>query len=812
MRLVAYGGVSTLSATCAVLAAFRQRANFYAAAVYLSKSNACMMILCNFGIFCTIILAKILQSIFFGQLRLAEIERVNDRLWFTISETLLALAMFRDEFDTSFVVLFISLIFVKCFHWLAAYRVEWMDQTTSPPGRLFHARMISVLSIIWVTDMLLIAYATESVLLHGPSVVLMFEMEYIIMQVTCLSIICKYILNSYAHYRAQEHWEGKSTYQFYIDLATDFLKLLTYIGFLSLTLTFHGLPINVLRDVYYTFRSFITKCNNLVRFRQATRNMNERYPNATRAEMESLTDKTCIICREDMEFRDDHEPQAGDPAPNNNNNGTAPAGPNDTPKKLVCGHIFHFHCLRSWLERQQTCPTCRRPVIQAPPATQVAPQNPNAAVNRAFAAAMAAAGAGPPPIPPANPAAARGQAPGAPLGLPAAQPGQPPHAGAGDPTLIGTRPDGTRQDFHQRMREFEQRFAAATTPNPGGPNSAAPGSITQLRQQAQTRNNPLLQFDLSAHPTPSPSRPIAGPHHLRLRTNPGSRTSSNGFPTFPSSRTSVERKNSQTSTDQPQAGATSKDQASSSAKPATSLLVTPRPQSDAPKDTVETALPACPEDTSTPGDSHNAQQQSTTISSTTSTEQSSDKELTSPKSLDSERIAPGLVQPASLAEMRIDFGGLKEQKPQLPCLIPLFDHHQRPSFVPASSSSSSSTFTNQALLQEYQQKIIEFGGKGHSASFVGEAGGAIQDPKTAQLLEIQNSLADCCAKLARFMAPDSAQLPAVNPAGSLDGRPRSSSQLNEISKDDGNVSGSQGAEDEVQVDQVGKGKGKSDGQ
>jgi E3 ubiquitin-protein ligase synoviolin len=184
------------------------------------------------------------------------------------------------------------------------------------------------------------------------------------MQVTCLSIISKYILNSYAHYRAQEHWEGKSTYQFYIDLATDFLKLLTYIGFLSLTLTFHGLPINVLRDVYYTFRSFITKCNNLVRFRQATRNMNERYPNATRAEMESLTDKTCIICREDMEFRDDHEPQAGDPAPNNNN-GTPPAGPNDTPKKLVCGHIFHFHCLRSWLERQQTCPTWLVPLLFA---------------------------------------------------------------------------------------------------------------------------------------------------------------------------------------------------------------------------------------------------------------------------------------------------------------------------------------------------------------------------------------------------------------------------------------------------------------
>ena len=32
-------------------------------------------------------------------------------------------------------------------------------------------------------------------------------------------------------------------------------------------------------------------------------------------------------------------------------------GPNMTPKKLPCGHIFHFQCLRSWLERQQSCPT-----------------------------------------------------------------------------------------------------------------------------------------------------------------------------------------------------------------------------------------------------------------------------------------------------------------------------------------------------------------------------------------------------------------------------------------------------------------------
>ena len=28
-------------------------------------------------------------------------------------------------------------------------------------------------------------------------------------------------------------------------------------------------------------------------------------------------------------------------------------------KKLPCNHIFHRSCLRSWFQRQQTCPTCR---------------------------------------------------------------------------------------------------------------------------------------------------------------------------------------------------------------------------------------------------------------------------------------------------------------------------------------------------------------------------------------------------------------------------------------------------------------------
>jgi E3 ubiquitin-protein ligase synoviolin len=82
----------------------------------------------------------------------------------------------------------------------------------------------------------------------------------------------------------------------------------------------------------------------VVQYRRATANMQERYPNATEEELMAI-DRTCIICREEM----------------------------TVGRKLPCGHIFHFHCLRSWLERQQICPTCRTSVLQPRPQERVAP-------------------------------------------------------------------------------------------------------------------------------------------------------------------------------------------------------------------------------------------------------------------------------------------------------------------------------------------------------------------------------------------------------------------------------------------------------
>jgi hypothetical protein len=73
-KVATYGLLSTLAAMAVIVGAFRQRSNFYSAAVMLGRSNGCMMVLFNFGLFLTLCFGKVCQKVFFGPLRAVEVE------------------------------------------------------------------------------------------------------------------------------------------------------------------------------------------------------------------------------------------------------------------------------------------------------------------------------------------------------------------------------------------------------------------------------------------------------------------------------------------------------------------------------------------------------------------------------------------------------------------------------------------------------------------------------------------------------------------------------------------------------------------
>ncbi|KAG6862308.1 hypothetical protein C0995_016006 [Termitomyces sp. Mi166 len=358
-RILLYAVVSLLTVTLTIINALRNYSNFYSVAISLSKSNRSVLALANFGFLVSLLCGHIVQRIFFGTLRANEVERLYDRLWFFITESLLAFTIFRDEFDIPFAMMFGFLLFVKSFHWLASDRIEWMDQRPYPgPSPFFHLRMTSLFVILLLTDLLMFLVSVENTIANGVGGMVLFASEYGILMASVSNTISKYLLSAYELRRAGRRggenappWENKSMWTFYIELATDFLKLTTYLVFFMIIITFYGLPLNIVRDVYITARSFITRLRALHRYQTATRNMDQRYPNATAEELAAMSDHTCIICREEMVFHEVGRQQGQGQAPATSD------GPNTTPKKLPCGHIFHFHCLRSWLERQQSCPT-----------------------------------------------------------------------------------------------------------------------------------------------------------------------------------------------------------------------------------------------------------------------------------------------------------------------------------------------------------------------------------------------------------------------------------------------------------------------
>ncbi|KAJ3046449.1 E3 ubiquitin-protein ligase synoviolin [Rhizophlyctis rosea] len=298
MRLAIYGAVTTVATAAVILNAWLQRGQFFTACIHLTRSSASNLVLFNMALFLTLMFGKGMQKLFFGNLRALEVEHTYERAWFAVTETALAMTIFKDDFDMKFVAFFGCLLLVKIFHWITKDRVDFMEQSPNMTLK-FHARMISIISILTLVDILMITYAAEDTLLKGATMMIVFGFEYMILLSMITSTAVKYCLHT-IDLRRETPWEDKSMYMFYMDLIEDFCKLVTYVFFFVVVLHYYGIPLHIIRDLYITLRSFLQRCRDLVQYRRATANMQERYPNATAEELAG-TDRTCIICREEME-------------------------------------------------------------------------------------------------------------------------------------------------------------------------------------------------------------------------------------------------------------------------------------------------------------------------------------------------------------------------------------------------------------------------------------------------------------------------------------------------------------------------------
>ncbi|KAK4215932.1 ERAD-associated E3 ubiquitin-protein ligase HRD1 [Rhypophila decipiens] len=402
MRLAWYTAASAGSAALVVASAFHQRANFYSAMVHLAQSSLSLLVLANlvFVVYGSFMYG--LQRLCFGPLRPVEIEQLYEKAWFAVTETCLAMTIFREEVGAFFLVMFTALVTGKVWGWIGEGRVEVFEQQPPANPRLFHARLSISLLLSIIYDTWLLSYAVNTVVQQArPTMMVMFLFEFAVLTVCSFQTGFRYIVSLVEQQivkvqtrqrledrrrqvRAQREeilrrreaqssedtentaeqqelpneedvdemdievpgWESKGLWVLSLDLMADFVKLGLYTAFFCVLFTFYGLPIHIIRDWFMTTRSFLKRLSALVRYRQALKDM-DQYPDATPEDLGQ--EDTCIICREEMRPWDPTDPTQVE---------------RTRAKKLPCGHILHFGCLKSWLERQQVCPTCRRPVAR----------------------------------------------------------------------------------------------------------------------------------------------------------------------------------------------------------------------------------------------------------------------------------------------------------------------------------------------------------------------------------------------------------------------------------------------------------------
>jgi E3 ubiquitin-protein ligase synoviolin len=327
MKFASYVTLSATAMIVMIYYAYYTRKQFYPTILFLVSSKLSFIVACNLGLALSLMVARFIKTIYFGNLREVEAEVLIERAKYAIVETCLALTIFRNELTTSTVALFGSLILFKLLHKLSKCRMEHLEQIT-PLSTYAQLRMGCLLLSLLVIDGAGIAFAVHTIMRKGTSVLILFGFEFGLLMVYTINLSIRFFIQIIDN-MITNGLQSRGLCIMVTDLACDVIKVITYGAFFSLIFVHYGVPFHLIRDLWATIFSFQRKLLSFIKYLQLTRNLDEKFPDATSEELAHAG--SCLVCREDME----------------------------RGKRLPCGHVFHLDCLRMWLQHQQTCPLCR---------------------------------------------------------------------------------------------------------------------------------------------------------------------------------------------------------------------------------------------------------------------------------------------------------------------------------------------------------------------------------------------------------------------------------------------------------------------
>jgi E3 ubiquitin-protein ligase synoviolin len=331
----------------------------YPAMVAMTQEKVQLAVVYNFLLMVVLVIVRLVVYVFVGVLTPVEIENFMENGRSIVADTILFLIFYsptidNNEVDTMLIVQTICcLLVLKFFHAVALIRVSRMFEIGVPSNSTLF-RIASLLSILLLTDTTIVGYVWQKVAIPSTFYTwLLFEFANV--SISACSVSIKFLFNFIDTKLVP--WTAKSVYVFYTDLITDICQMSCYMTFMGVFIYQNPtrLPVYAIADVFQVARQLSTRILSFKKYREVTRNMENRFPSATEDEITNA--ESCIICRDKLTI--------------------------GNSKILNCSHIFHTECLKSWAVVQQSCPTCRaellpknRSVPKPPPPEEELPEPP----------------------------------------------------------------------------------------------------------------------------------------------------------------------------------------------------------------------------------------------------------------------------------------------------------------------------------------------------------------------------------------------------------------------------------------------------
>ncbi|KAL6077071.1 E3 ubiquitin-protein ligase amfr-like [Balamuthia mandrillaris] len=344
ISLRTYTSLSVLCTAVCVAQAYAHTNTFPQLVAYMTSSKTTVLVLTNMAYNLLFLLGKLVQVTFFGKLRAEETRQLYDRLLkyilfkIVFVGAILEIPRLRELF--LWVAWFSVLGFFRTFSLLARDRYEYLVNHAPSTRLAAHLRVIGLLVAIIVADISWFLLCLFSFGTSGLSIIFLMTFECFTLFLDTLQTLIKYAIHLH-DLRNDTLWEEKTTYIYYTEFITDSLVLMaTLIHYIHI-LFLHGVSFTLIDFVLFlhmkvVFHSLHKKIVNHRNYRRLSSDINDRYPSPTEEELIDYDDN-CAICLSPL---------------------------STTAKKLPCGHIFHSPCMRTWLERHHSCPTCRQSLRQ----------------------------------------------------------------------------------------------------------------------------------------------------------------------------------------------------------------------------------------------------------------------------------------------------------------------------------------------------------------------------------------------------------------------------------------------------------------